>query len=208
MATVRARVKMLSFRRGVETSVDLVTFEGLSEPKEHFALIVEPIGDIPIVRVHSECATGDIFGSARCDCGDQLTYALGLIQTGGILIYLRQEGRGIGLYEKIDAYVLQDANMDTYEANRSLGRADDERSFVCAIEILVALGVERVRLITGNPDKVDELVKGGIDVVRRISAGWFPTVANTQYLAAKHVLKHHDYGDVGNPLLKEAFQSG
>ena len=109
---------------------------------------------MPLVRPHSECLTGDVFGSQRCDCGPQLREAVERIaEAGGYLLYLRQEGRGIGLYAKLDAYALQDTGLDTYEANVALGHGEDERSYLVAAQMLHALGVSRVALLSNNPDK-------------------------------------------------------
>ena len=113
---------------------------------------------LPLVRLHSECLTGDVFGSQRCDCGPQLREAIERItERGGYVLYLRQEGRGIGLYAKLDAYALQDAGLDTYQANLALGHAEDERDYTPAAQMLLALGASRVALLTNNPDKVEQL---------------------------------------------------
>ena len=117
------------------------------------------------MRLHSECLTGDVFGSQRCDCGPQLREAVERIATaGGFLLYLRQEGRGIGLYAKLDAYALQDDGLDTYDANLALGFGADERDYTVAAQMLLALGVRRVALLTNNPDKVHQLERLGIEV--------------------------------------------
>ena len=127
----------------------MFTFPGLADGKEHLAL---GLGDpdaargAPLVRPHSECLTGDVFGSARCDCGPQLREAVERItEAGGYLLYLRQEGRGIGLYAKLDAYALQDAGLDTYEANLALGHGEDERDYTAAAQMLRPSGVDRIR---------------------------------------------------------------
>ena len=124
--------------------------------------------EIPLVRIHSECLTGDVFESLRCDCGAQLKQSLSLIgsEDAGIVIYLRQEGRGIGLTEKIKAYVLQDQGLDTVEANHALGHATDLRRYDVAIKMLHDLGITTVRLLTNNPDKINYLEQHGIKVVR------------------------------------------
>ena len=143
-------------------------------------------GPAPLVRPHSECLTGDVLGSERCDCGPQLREAVERIAAeGGFLLYLRQEGRGIGLYAKLDAYALQDAGLDTYEANRALGHAEDERDYTAAAQMLGALGVGRLRLLSNNPDKAAQLERLGVVVEERVPTGVHLTSANARYLAAK-----------------------
>ncbi len=138
------------------------------------------------MRPHSECLTGDVFGSERCDCGPQLREAVERIsETGGFLLYLRQEGRGIGLYAKLDAYALQDAGLDTYEANTALGRAEDERDYTAAAQMLRALGAGRIRLLSNNPDKAAQLELLGVAVTERVPTGVHVSPANVRYLAAK-----------------------
>ncbi len=173
---------------------EIVSFSGLSDEKEHIALIFPASApqESPLVRAHSECLTGDVFHSARCDCGDQLAQAQDMMsETGGILLYLRQEGRGIGLYKKIEAYKLQQENgLDTFEANRHLGFEDDLRNFQVAAEMLQALGVERVRLLTNNPDKARSLTDYGITVDEIICTGTFVKDANRGYLQIKERCGH------------------
>src|SRR5262245_32828024 len=188
-AEVRTRVTVpLRFADGYETVADVFTFTGLADGKEHLAL---GLGDyrsnpIPLVRPHSECLTGDGFGSERCDCGPQLREAAERIASaGGFLLYLRQEGRGIGLYAKLDAYALQDAGLDTYAANRALGRADDERDYTAAAQMLDALGATKVKLLTNNPDKVAQLEALGITVDEQLPTGVHLSGANARYLRAK-----------------------
>jgi GTP cyclohydrolase II len=127
-------------------------------------------GRAPLVRVHSQCLTGDVFTSERCDCRVQLEFSLRKIakEPSGVLLYLPQEGRGIGLINKLKAYELQDAGLDTVEANRRLGFAADSRDYEFAAEALKALGLRAVRLLSNNPDKVEQLERGGIRVVKRI----------------------------------------
>lgn len=127
-------------------------------------------GKAPLVRVHSQCLTGDVFTSERCDCRAQLEFSLRQIthQPSGVLLYLPQEGRGIGLINKLKAYQLQDAGLDTVEANRKLGFADDARDYQFAAEALKALGIHAVRLLSNNPDKVEQLERAGIRVVERV----------------------------------------
>jgi len=148
------------------------------------------------VRVHSECMTGDVFASSRCDCGEQLASSMMHLQKeGGILIYLRQEGRGIGLVEKLKAYNLQDVGQDTYEANVNLGHPEDGRSFVPAIEILRHLKVKSINLLTNNPDKVgafDEV--DDINVIERLPLEVDFDSENKDYLEAKRLVKGHLFG--------------
>jgi GTP cyclohydrolase II len=142
--------------------------------------------DIPLVRLHSECMTGDVFGSARCDCGPQLRDAAEKVgQAGGYLIYLRQEGRGIGLYNKLDAYALQDQGLNTYEANEALGLPSDARDYSAAAQMLKTLGAERIRLLSNNPDKAAQLVGHGIEVKGKVPTGVFVTPTNLRYLQTK-----------------------
>jgi 3,4-dihydroxy 2-butanone 4-phosphate synthase/GTP cyclohydrolase II len=159
-----------------------------SEGKEHLALCMGSLdGAPPLVRLHSECLTGDVFGSVRCDCGDQLRAALRQIahEGRGLLLYLRQEGRGIGLANKIRAYALQDEGMDTVEANLHLGFPADGRSYTDAAAILNDLGLSSVRLITNNPAKVKGLEGSGISVAERVSFQIRPRAENHTYLRTK-----------------------
>src|SRR5579863_5179236 len=141
----------------------------------------------PLVRIHSQCLTGDVFGSLRCDCRQQLEMALAMIaeQGAGLLIYEQQEGRGIGLMAKLQAYELQDAGLDTVEANERLGFKADQREFALPAEILKRLGVSEVRLLSNNPDKVAALERGGIKVVERIPCEVSPSVHAKDYLKTK-----------------------
>lgn len=150
-------------------------------------------GRIPLVRIHSECLTGDVFASLRCDCGQQLQDAMKEIarEGCGAIIYLRQEGRGIGLPAKMQAYSLQDAGMDTVEANIALGFAADERDFSVAAEILRVSGVERVRLITNNPAKMDALESAGIKVEERIAMAPALQNENLKYIRTKMQKMRH-----------------
>lgn len=155
---------------------------------EHVALLIgQPDGNPPLVRLHSECLTGDVFGSLKCDCGPQLRAAIAAIQAQGwgILLYLRQEGRGIGLINKLRAYQLQDQGFDTVDANTRLGFAPDARDFAVAARMLTLLGQERVRLLTNNPDKVASLVANGIEVIQRVPHALPPNPHNARYLATK-----------------------
>lgn len=155
--------------------------------KEHFTASLGTPGDCPLVRLHSECFTGDIVGSSRCDCGPQLNAALALMQQegGGVLLYLRQEGRGIGLSNKVWAYTLQDLGEDTVDANTRLGFRPDERDFTIAARILAGIGIRRIRLLTNNPAKVAQLEEAGIEVVERVPLVVTPTPENSRYLSTK-----------------------
>ena len=186
----------LRFPDGYATTARVFTFEGLADGKEHLALGLGDWegalarsaagGPAPLVRPHSECLTGHVFGSQRCDCGPQLREAAERIAaTGGFLLYLRQEGRGIGLYAKLDAYALQDAGLDTYEANRALGRGDDERDYTAAAQMLQALGADRIALLSNNPDKAGQLRALDIDVAEQVPTGLHLSAANAAYLEAK-----------------------
>ena len=188
-AVERTRVTVpLRFPDGYSTVAEVVTFTGLIDGKEHLALALGDVkgAGVPLVRAHSECLTGDVFGSERCDCGPQLREAVETIsEAGGYLLYLRQEGRGIGLYAKLDAYALQDLGLDTYEANRALGHGDDERDYTAAAQMLMTLGADVVDLLTNNPDKPAQLRGHGIEVRQVRSTGVHVSTANVRYLQAK-----------------------
>ena len=197
MAEVRARVE---FKVGVGSKIDaeILSFKGLKTDKEHVAVIFKQADqsqDIPLVRMHSECLTGDVFHSSRCDCGEQLDETIERMgESGGIILYLRQEGRGIGLYNKIDAYRLQSQGMNTYEANNHLGFGDDLRDFSEAAQMLLALGVGKIRLVTNNPKKVNELKEHGIEIAEVVNTLAHIKEGNESYLKAKvshgkHLLK-------------------
>ena len=172
----------------------IVAFRASDDGQDHVALIVGAFGgEAPLVRLHSECLTGDVFGSLKCDCGPQLRQALALIGEagGGVLLYLRQEGRGIGLANKLRAYALQDRGLDTVDANLRLGFADDERDYAHAASILRALGIDRVRLLTNNPAKVAGLEASGISVVERVGHHMPANPHNADYLAVKRQKSGH-----------------
>lgn len=193
-ATVRTRVRIpLRFADGYSVTAEAVTFHGLVDGAEHVALVLgDPAGGSPLVRLHSECLTGDVFGSARCDCGPQLREAVERIDgAGGVLLYLRQEGRGIGLYNKLDAYALQDAGLDTYQANTALGLPEDGRDYTAAAQMLAALGVTGLDLLTNNPDKAKQLRDLGITVAATVPTGVHATPDNLRYLHAKAAHTHH-----------------
>jgi GTP cyclohydrolase II len=165
------------------------------DKKEHVAFVKGEVADkedVP-VRIHSECFTGDVLGSRRCDCGEQLDMALDLINTAGcgVLIYLRQEGRGIGLLKKLQAYNLQDQGLDTVDANIKLGHLADERQYDIAALILSSLQVRSIELITNNPLKIDELTKLGIKVNNRIAIETRIHQDNLEYLKTKAERMRH-----------------
>src|SRR3954452_19600799 len=195
-ATIRTHVTVpLQFSDGFGTPTRVFTFDGLVDGQEHLAfglgdraaaVTSSTPGCTPLIRPHSECLTGDVFGSQRCDCGPQLRESVERIaEVGGYLLYLRQEGRGIGLYAKLDAYALQDAGLDTYQANVALGRGEDERDYTAAVQMLAALGAHRVALLSNNPDKAAQLAGLGVDVSERVPTGLHLTAANVRYLATK-----------------------
>ncbi len=152
--------------------------------KEHLAILKEPFGDTPLVRVHSECLTGDAIGSLKCDCRDQLEYALKVIEKeGGMVIYLRQEGRNIGLLNKVNAYALQDKGLDTVEANHQLGFADDERSYEMVEFILKYFGIKKIKLLTNNPKKIESVEN--VEIVKRVPIVMKANEYNKGYLKTK-----------------------
>ena len=195
-ATIRNQVELpVRLPDGRLATGRLVSFDGLVDGREHVAVALGGDGSgrpddgsagVPLVRLHSECLTGDVLGSRRCDCGPQLDDSLDLLATvGGYLLYLRQEGRGIGLYAKIDAYRLQDTGLDTFDANLALGYPEDGRDYTVAAQMLRALGVEEIRLLTNNPDKTAQLTRLGIRVTEQVPMTQHVTPANKDYLAAK-----------------------
>ncbi|HEX6604417.1 MAG TPA: GTP cyclohydrolase II [Sphingomicrobium sp.] len=172
----------------------IVAFRASDDGQEHVALVIGAFGGAPpLVRLHSECLTGDVFGSLKCDCGPQLKEALRIIggEGGGVLLYLRQEGRGIGLANKLRAYALQDRGLDTVDANRRLGFADDERDYAHAAAMLRALGIQCVRLLTNNPAKVSGLEDAGIEVIERVAHHMPANPHNADYLATKRDKSGH-----------------
>ena len=188
MSKVRTRV---DFKVGLKSNIDaeIVSFHGLKTDKEHVAVIfkqADKMPVVPLVRMHSECLTGDVFHSSRCDCGEQLEETINRMgESGGIILYLRQEGRGIGLYNKIDAYRLQSQGMNTYEANNHLGFDDDLRDFTEAAQMLNALGITQVRLVTNNPKKINELSDYGIEIIEVVNTSAHIKDGNENYLKAK-----------------------
>lgn len=190
------------FRRLAESSIPTIWGEFKviaygeqdSDPTPHIVLVREPIPvDNPVLtRIHSECVTGDIFGSQRCDCGPQLVKSLELIgKSGGVLLYLRQEGRGIGFINKLKAYQLQDQGIDTAEANTHLGFKVDERTYEDALMILRDLGIHRINLLTNNPDKIKAFDNSDIIIDKRISLEIAPVRSNRYYLETKKRIMGH-----------------
>jgi GTP cyclohydrolase II len=201
LATIRRQVTMpLRFADGYATTARVYSFGGLLDRREHLAFglgsrastVADRIDSVPLVRLHSECLTGDVFGSQRCDCGPQLREAVERIaEVGGYLLYLRQEGRGIGLYAKLDAYALQDTGLNTYQANLALGHAADERDYTAAAQMLRTLGVRQVDLLSNNPDKAAQLDEHGIRVRNQLPTGVHLSSANAGYLASKVLFAAH-----------------
>ncbi|HEX2181570.1 MAG TPA: GTP cyclohydrolase II [Rubrobacteraceae bacterium] len=173
---------------------EVFVFNG-PDRKEHVALTLGAIddGEPVLVRAHSECLTGDVFGSSRCDCGEQLADSLRFLQEQGrgVFLYLRQEGRGIGLAKKISAYALQEQGLDTVEANLALGLPEDTRDYRAAAEMLLDLGVRRARLLTNNPAKIEGLKRHGVEVVERVPLWVSPNPANLGYLRTKREKMGH-----------------
>ncbi len=191
LATIVARAKLPIDELPAS---QMVAFRDPASGEEHVALLIGAFGgQPPLVRLHSECLTGDVFGSLKCDCGPQLKEALRIIGAsgGGVLLYLRQEGRGIGLANKLRAYALQDRGFDTVDANRRLGFADDERGYGMAAAMLRALGVESVRVLTNNPAKVAGLEREGIQVVERVAHHMPTNPHNADYIATKKKRSGH-----------------
>ena len=190
--TVAAKAK-LPLSMAPET--DIVMFRQPTGREEHFAVIVAGgnINETPLVRLHSQCVTGDILGSLKCDCGPQLHHALAQMneEGGGILLYLAQEGRDIGLMNKIRAYALQDKGFDTVDANHKLGFETDERFFGPAAAMLNALGVTRIRLMTNNPEKIAQLSSHGIKIVERVALSLPSNPHNEGYLETKQSRTGH-----------------
>lgn len=173
----------------------IVAFKNNQDNKEHIAIVK---GDVKghkgvLCRIHSECLTGDVFGSLKCDCGPQLDRALELLETAGrgIIVYMRQEGRGIGLANKIAAYSLQDGGMDTVEANHHLGFDDDIRRYDISTEMLKILGPESIVLMTNNPRKFDALIQAGITIDERLPIKITPNKFNVGYLNIKRDKSGH-----------------
>lgn len=189
LATTLERVSDSRVPLKYAKDAQVIAFRPRLGHEEHLAVVVGDIRGVeaPFVRVHSSCVTGDLFGSLRCDCGEQLRQSIRLMAERGvgILIYLTQEGRGIGIANKLRAYRLQDNGMDTVEANEALGFAADERNFLLAATMLKQLNVTRIRLITNNLRKTSEMVENGIEVVERESLAIVANRYNRKYLDTK-----------------------
>lgn len=174
---------------------ELLLYSQEPDNKEHLAFVMGDLrsGQPVLARIHSECFTGDVLGSRRCDCGDQLNKAMQLIaeEGAGAIIYLRQEGRGIGLLDKLRAYNLQDNGYDTVDANTMLGHAPDERDYTIAARIFRELGVSTVRLMTNNPEKIKALEQLGVRVIERIPLQTAIHKENAYYLHTKASRMHH-----------------
>ena len=185
----------------------IVAFWNNRDGKDHVALVhgdAMGASDLP-TRLHSECLTGDALGSLRCDCRDQLEVALRRLSSmrRGLLLYLRQEGRGIGLRNKIRAYALQDRGLDTVEANRALGFRDDERDYEVAAHMLASLNVASIQLMTNNPDKIAQLKRYGVNVTKRIPHVIPPNEFDRRYLLTKALRSGHQLEIDGKPIFSE-----
>lgn len=193
MIAVRARLPVAASEAG-----EIIAFRSPDNPEEHVALILGRRNEsVPVVRLHSECLTGDVFGSLKCDCGPQLHGALDAIAGAdwGVLLYLRQEGRGIGLINKLRAYQLQDQGFDTVDANTRLGFPVEARDFGVAARMLDLLAIPAVRLMTNNPEKVRRLEAAGVRVVERLPLLLPANPHNARYLATKRDRTGHIIGD-------------
>ncbi len=207
VAHARMSSYSISAVRGAEASLPtrfgdfrVVAYRDIQTGKEHAALVRGDVADAEgvLCRVHSECLTGDLFGSLRCDCGPQLEEALRRIDAEGqgVVLYLRQEGRGIGLIDKIAAYELQEQGLDTVEANLRLGHPEDARTYDAARDMLRDLGVRSVRLMTNNPAKVEALEEFGFSIVERVAHEVQPHDHNKEYLRTKKERMRHDLEQV------------
>jgi len=182
----------------------VIAYKSQTDPAEHLALVMGDVAtdDPLLVRVHSQCLTGDVFNSLRCDCGEQIEKAMKLIadEGRGVVLYMRQEGRGIGIHNKIKAYALQDAGMDTVEANISLGFDPDPRDYGIGAQILADLGLRNLRLMTNNPKKMSGLESFGLKITEQLPLTTKPNRYNRRYLQTKqkkmgHLLKVPDGTD-------------
>ena len=199
MASVSNIVKIPISREGVDEIIaDFISFDGdlfADDPNSHFAIAFGDwqSNEMPFVRIHSECLTGDVFNSKRCDCGEQLTESIvRASKENGLVLYLRQEGRGIGLYNKLLAYKLQDDGFNTFDANEKLGFPKDLRTFEVAAQMLSALNKQTIRLHTNNMEKVNQLIENGIQVEEVISTQVYCNFHNKNYLSAKKNIANHN----------------
>jgi GTP cyclohydrolase II len=193
--TTRAKVPL-----ALAKDAEIIMFRAAAGGEEHFAVLIgDPLGtksgqdNPPLVRLHSQCVTGDVLGSLKCDCGDQLKATLALMsdEANGVLVYLAQEGRDIGLLNKMRAYALQDEGLDTVDANHMLGFDTDERGFLPAAKILQALGIGKMRLITNNPDKIAQMQAHGFDITERVPLNINQNPFNADYLNTKKTRTGH-----------------
>ena len=193
MSEIRARVN-LNVGKSSKIPAEIVSFKQFTADNEHIAVIfkhADKTQATPLVRIHSECLTGDVFHSSRCDCGEQLDETIEkMAQSGGIILYMRQEGRGIGLYNKLDAYVLQSQGMNTYQANQALGFGEDEREYSDAVYMLKSLAIKSLSLITNNPKKIKALSEH-FDVATNQRTGTFIKEGNLGYLQTKSTFGDH-----------------
>jgi GTP cyclohydrolase II len=194
ISAISVRKRLVVPLEGQQLPATFITFDGMTDGLEHFAIALGPFSgqQCPLVRIHSECVTGDVFKSRRCDCGSQLDEALHVLSSaGGYILYLRQEGRGIGFNAKMDAYHLQDMGIDTFEANRRLGHLADARSFAPAAGMLRALGISSVQLLTNNPAKTAGLCALSIKVDKVIPTRVYLNPHNHKYLESKVLRAGH-----------------
>jgi GTP cyclohydrolase II len=183
LPTMWGRFRALGFERPTEGKLETAVV----------LIMADVMSGTPLVRIHSQCLTGEVFGSQRCDCGEQLNWAMQAIakEGSGIVIYERQEGRGIGLMAKLKAYELQDQGFDTVEANERLGYDADLRDFVLPANVLRFLGITRIRLLTNNPQKIEALEGAGIEVVQRVNCDVDPSPDAISYLLTKKMRMGH-----------------
>ncbi|MCC4106841.1 GTP cyclohydrolase II RibA [Serratia ureilytica] len=204
MLTVRNKIKIFITDNKITSwfySFNNIDCEALlihipKQNKEGSEIVSQSQGT-PYLRIHSQCLTGDVFGSKRCECGNQLHESIKIMtEHGGYIAYLPQEGRGIGLYNKLDAYALQDQGHDTFQANKLLGFPEDAREYHCVPEMLLAVGIEKVFLLTNNPDKHQALTDSGIAVEKVVSTSCFMGRDNQKYIQAKADIARHTFGKV------------
>ena len=205
LVRIRAKSSIPLDKWGMST---FYSFVGFTPATEHFAVhLGTSLDNVPLVRMHSECITGDLFGSLRCDCGKQLEDSLQRFATeAGLLLYLKQEGRGIGLFAKLEAYNLQDSGLDTFEANTQLNHPEDARDYACAAAMLKAMDIYHIRLITNNPEKAQQLKDYGITIEEILPTGVYSTPHNLSYLRAK-ARKGHKLPISHIPLPQDTYEA-